>query len=100
MQCLFTENERYDVHPVSYSKLDIAQRSDASIKKILKNASSSYYIKDFYGGGKTRSLVCYNDKIVVPTQLQRHVIDWYHTALCHPGINSLHLITRSELKFL
>ena len=87
MQCLATENDHYDVHPVSYSKLDIAQRSDASIKKILKNASSSYYIKDFHGGGKTRSLVCYNDKIVVPTKLQRHVIDWYHTVLCHPGIN-------------
>ena len=70
MQCLATENDHYDVHPVSYSKLDIAQRSDASIKKILKNASSSYYIKDFHGGGKTRSLVCYNDKIVVPTKLQ------------------------------
>ena len=39
------------------------------------------------GEEKTRSLVCYNDKIVVPTQLQRHVIDWYHTVLCHPGIN-------------
>jgi len=39
------------------------------------------------GGGKTRSLVSYNDKIVVPKQLQRHVIDWYHTTLCHPGIN-------------
>jgi len=31
--------------------------------------------------------VCYNDKIVVPKSLHRHVIDWYHTTLCHPGIN-------------
>ena len=25
--------------------------------------------------------------MTVPTQLQKHVIDWYHTVLCHPGIN-------------
>ena len=85
--CFPTENESYDVHPVSYYKLDQAQQRDASIKKILKHPSSKYDIKDFHGGGKTRSLVCYNDKIVVPTKLQKHVIDWYHTVLCHPGIN-------------
>ena len=31
--------------------------------------------------------MCYKDKIVVPKQLQNHVIDWYHVTLCHPGIN-------------
>ena len=82
-----TETNDYDVSPISYSKLDTAQRRDAAIKKILKQPNCNYYIKDFHGGGKTRSLVCYNDKIVVPNQLQRHVIDWYHTVLCHPGIN-------------
>ena len=68
-----TENESYDVSPVTYNKLDNAQRCDASIKKILKQPISNYYIKDFHGGGKTRSLVCYNNKIVVPTQLQLKV---------------------------
>jgi hypothetical protein len=29
----------------------------------------------------------YNDNIEVPKQLQKHVIDWYHITLCHPGIN-------------
>ncbi len=87
MHSFVTEDEPYDVHPLSYSKLDNAQRRDASIKKILNQPNCNYYIKDFHGGGKTRSLVCYNEKIVVPTQLQKHVIDWYHTVLCHPGIN-------------
>jgi hypothetical protein len=31
--------------------------------------------------------VCYKNKIVVPAKLQNHTIDWYHTTLCHPGIN-------------
>jgi hypothetical protein len=46
-------------------------------------------------GGTIRSLICYKDKIVVPKQLQRHVIDWYHTTLCHPGINSFHTSLKS-----
>ena len=46
-----------------------------------------YHLKDFHGGGKTLSLTCFKDKIVVPTLLQKHVINWYHTLLCHPGIN-------------
>ena len=83
-----TETKSYDVSPVTYTKLDNAQRRDAAIKKILKQPISNYYIKDFHGGGKTRSLVCYTEKIVVPTHFQKHVIDWYdHTVLCHPGIN-------------
>ena len=39
------------------------------------------------GGGTTKQLACYKDKIVIPKMLQKHVIDWYHTVLCHPGIN-------------
>jgi hypothetical protein len=46
-----------------------------------------YLRKDFHGGGKTTSLVCFKEKIVIPGQLQKHVIIWYHTTLCHPGIN-------------
>ena len=76
MHSFVTENEPYDVHPLSYSKLDNAQRRDAALKKILKQPNCNYYIKDFHGGEKTRSLVCYNEKIVVPTELQKHVIDW------------------------
>ena len=38
------------------------------------------------GGGTTKQLACYKDKIVIPKMLQKHVIDWYHTVLGHPGI--------------
>jgi hypothetical protein len=46
-----------------------------------------YLRKDFHGGGKATSLVCFKEKIVIPGQRQKHVINWYHTTLCHPGIN-------------
>lgn len=39
--------------------------------------------------GITRELICKNGKIVLPSLLQKHIIDWYHTILCHPGINRL-----------
>ena len=46
-----------------------------------------YVLKDFHGGGTSTSLVCHNEKIVIPGLLQKHVIMWYHTTLCHPSIN-------------
>jgi hypothetical protein len=39
------------------------------------NFASKYKLKDFHGGGKIRSLICYNNKIVVPKHLQQHAID-------------------------
>jgi hypothetical protein len=59
-----------------------------STLKNLKRLLIPYCLKDFHGGGKTTSLVvCFKEKIVIPGQLQKHVINWYHTTLCHPGIN-------------
>ena len=39
------------------------------------------------GGGTNKQLAFNKEKIVIPKMLQKHVIDWYHTVLCHPGIN-------------
>jgi hypothetical protein len=41
--------------------------------------------------------MCYNNKIVVPKQLQQHVIDWYHITLCHPVINRTEATTTQHL---
>jgi len=42
-------------------------------------------LKDFSGGDKHYELICFNNKIVIPTPLQEHITQWYHTYLCHPG---------------
>jgi RNase H-like domain found in reverse transcriptase/Integrase zinc binding domain len=76
-----------DFHPLSYLHLETAQKRDPHLKKELLNKTCKYKLKDFHGGGICRSLICYNDKIVVPKRLQRHIIDWYHITLCHPVIN-------------
>jgi RNase H-like domain found in reverse transcriptase len=79
----------HDFHPLSYVHLETAQKRDSQSKKELLHKDSKYQLKDFHGvvGGTSRSLICYNNNIVVPKHLQKHVIDWYHIALCHPGIN-------------
>jgi len=81
------KEQNFDFHPLSYAHLDAAQQVDPDIMKELRKDTCKYLLKDFHGGGTTRSLVCYNDKIVVPKKLHQHVIDWYHVTLCHPGIN-------------
>ena len=45
---------------------------------------ANYYTKYFCGGGNIFMLICKNDKIVVPTILQKYVVNWYHTYLLHP----------------
>ena len=74
----------FSLHPVSYSNIYNAQKD---LPKENHPYKDKYHMREFLGGGKLRSLVCYNDKIVIPKKLQQHVIDWYHTVLCHPGIN-------------
>ena len=72
----------HDFHPLSYVHLETAQKRDPQLKKELLQKNSKYQLKDFHGGGTSRSLICYNNKIVVPKHLQKHVIDWYHITLC------------------
>jgi hypothetical protein len=40
------------------------------------------------GEGKLpKALVYYKNRIEIPNKLQKAGISWYHTMLCHPGIN-------------
>ena len=62
--------------------------------QILQLPDTKCELKDFHGGGKQWSLVCYKDKIVLPKGVQQHVIDWHHTMLCHP------LVQRESIPFV
>jgi hypothetical protein len=46
-----------------------------------------YSLKKFDGGGATVRLLCFKDKIVIPTSLTKQIVQLYHYLLCHPGIN-------------
>ena len=88
MECFGTKKtEEVDFHPLNFEKLLKLQENDKTIMKILEMENTKYELQDFHGGGKTTSLICYKNKIVVPARVQKNVITWYHTTLCHPGIN-------------
>jgi hypothetical protein len=47
--------DKYDLHPLSYEHLELAQKRDPQLKKELLNNTNKYKLKDFHGGGKHRS---------------------------------------------
>ena len=44
-----------------------------------------YTLDIFCGGDKDHRLICRNNKICLPTGLQKKTVDWYHETICHPG---------------
>jgi hypothetical protein len=58
-----------DAFPISYNLMDCKQKKD---KTLLKRAQThSYSLKKFHGGGTTIRLLCFKDKIVIPTSLTK-----------------------------
>jgi RNase H-like domain found in reverse transcriptase/Integrase zinc binding domain len=88
LECFGTKKtDELHFHPLNFKYLLKMQESDKSIMKMLEKDSEKYTLQDFHGGGKTTSLICHKNKIVVPNRLQKAEITWYHTTICHPGIN-------------
>jgi hypothetical protein len=72
--------------PISYTLIDCEQKKD---KTLLKQTQTHLYsLKKFHGGSATVHLLCFNDKIVIPTSLTKQIVQWYHYLLCHPGIKN------------
>ena len=49
--------------------------------------SAEYQMGYFRGGKNTIEFVTYKDKILIPQQLQKYVVKWYHKYLLHPGLD-------------
>ena len=79
-----------EAHPTNYKTIMRYQQQDKSLIKLAKS-NKNFKLKQFHGAGKKYSLICFNDRIVVPEPLQKRIVEWYHTTLCHPGE------TRTEL---
>ena len=74
-----------DVYPVKHATILKEQQSDKNLHRLVKT-SDNFKFKVFRGGETERTLICYKDKIVVPTSLQKRMVEWYHDTLCHPGM--------------
>ena len=66
------------------------QQKHKELIKIAQN-NKDYSIQNFHGADKKYSFLCKIRKIVIPKQLERQVVEWYHDTLCHSGE------TRTEL---
>ena len=74
-----------DIFPLRFRHIEEYQSRDKALLRKLASKSVGYTLNSFRGGGKSRDLVCLNDKIVIPKPLRKRVVEWYHTQLCHPG---------------
>ena len=61
------------------------QRKDKSLIEIAKEKPKHNSIKQFKQAGKMYSLICKNGEIMNPKQIQKALVEWYHSVLCHPG---------------
>jgi transposase InsO family protein len=87
LYCYGTETLSAADFPLDYQLISQAQLKDKSLLKIRDKKDSPYEVQNFLSAGKQVPLICYNGKMVIPTSLQKRVIEWYHNYLSHPGIN-------------
>ena len=79
-----------DDFPLRLKQIEQEQNKDSAVKKLARDPT--YTLKAFRGGDKTPKgprleLLVRENKIVIPSALQRRVAQWYHQILCHPGEN-------------
>jgi hypothetical protein len=74
-----------DIYPLQYKFIATHQNQQKDLFIKLNKQQDGFHLKSFCGGGKKRSLICRNEKIVIPNTLQWRVVTWYHDILCHSG---------------
>lgn len=62
--------------PFTYKNIHKEQQKDRSLLQVA-SSDSTYSVKQFHGGGKTRHLIVRQDKIVLPRSLQMQCVKWY-----------------------
>ena len=71
-------------YPIRYHNIAKAQETDAKLKQKLVS-HKDYTLDIFRWGNKDHRLICRNNKICLPTALQKKTVEWYQEMLCHPG---------------
>ena len=71
-------------YPICYHNIDKVQKKDAKLQQKLVS-HKDYTLNTFCGGDQNHRLIFRNNKICLPTALQKKTVDWYLEMLCHPG---------------
>ena len=62
-------------YPIRYRDIAKAQETDAKLQQKLVS-HKDYTLDIFRGGDKDHCLICQNNKICLPTALQKKTVDW------------------------
>ena len=74
---------REGMFPLYLKLIDRYQQEDSILTEKLTCAE---YKKGYFCGGRnTIKLITYKNKVVIPQQLQRYIVKWYHTYILHTG---------------
>jgi hypothetical protein len=56
---------------ISYTLIDCEQKKEKTLLKQAQTMTHVYFLKKFHGSGATVCLLCFKDKIVIPTCLTK-----------------------------
>jgi len=78
------------VYPTNYKTIMKLQQKD---KRLLETAKKNNHFKNkkFEGVEKIYCLICFNDKIAILKDLQKRMVQWYHTTLNYLGESRIEL---------
>ena len=71
----FGFNKRDVLHPTSLETIKRFQQKDKSLIEIAKEKPNDYSIKQFHGVGKMYPLIRRHEKIVIPKQIQKTLVE-------------------------
>ena len=78
-----------DVYPLRMALISAEQKKDTAIQQAMQNNARFLTCTSVRGGRKQYDVIKYKDKILVPRRLRQRMLEWYHDALIHPGINRM-----------
>ena len=78
-----------EAYPLWMSQISSQQRLDTGLQNALRKNPSKYVRREVRGGRTTCDIIELDGKIVIPKQLRKRIVKWYHTTLMHPGITRL-----------
>lgn len=67
--------------PLTFTTIAKFQQRDRELQALVE--TDTRVSRKIFRGGE--NLICYDEKIYIPQALRKHIVEWYHTYLMHPG---------------
>ena len=79
--------EQNEIYPPTVSEISDAQRKDRELRKYFNLGGGKRCTKKYVTAivDDVEVLVNHNSKMIIPKDLRRKILDWYHHYLQHPG---------------